>query len=471
MQFLNENPVVFFALGVLVLFLAGMVLLGIRAQRYNRTFDDTISAGRAMTFWLLVGSGVGAQIGSGFVLGGAEDAAHYGIGGAWYGVASGLGFVLVGIFTARYFRSRGYISMSDFLVRRYHDRRVTFLYVLAMMMSTFSMVAGQLLAGKAILEAFGVSGEWSVWITLGVTFVFATLTGLWGAFAASAMQSVVILAGILLALGVIVGQNGTEILAEGLPERFFTLQPYSSEDFIGIVFPILSISFTGQMIVQRIGSADTVETAVHGYILAGLISVALALVPAFLGMYGRVLAPSAPDNVVFTALLMERLPSLIAGIVLAALMSSVVSAFCGSFVMMNTLVIHDVLEEMLGQEISDRRARRLTVVSNLAVCAIAVLLTRTATGIIQIMSYGYAFVGSGCLAAIVGGMLWKRPGGRAAWLSIAAGIAVLVIHQIGFVTIPYQSVTAFAVSAVVYLILGVLLPAEENTGAAEEVSS
>ena len=467
MQFLTEHPVVFASVGILILFLVGMVLLGIRAQRYNRTFEDTITAGRSMNFWILVGSGVGAQVGSGFVLGGAEDGAAYGLGGAWYGISCGLGCILIGLFLAKYFRVRRYVSISDFLTVRYRDKRVNLLYVVSMIMCTFALVAGQLLAGQAILETFGVSGDWSVWVTLAVTFTFATLTGLWGAYAASAMQSVIILAGILLALGVMTAGNGTEVLTRELPERYFDLMSYDAETLVSIVFPMLTISLTGQMIVQRISATKSVRDAVAGHLMVGVLLIFLAFVPVLLGMYGRIAAPDVPAGVAFPALLMNRLPVLIAGIMLAAIMSSVVSAVCSSYILMNTLVIHDIYEGILGKTVTDQGSRRFMVVCNLAVSLIAVLLTRTTGSIIGIMSYGSSFVGSGCFAAIIGGMIWKRPDGRAAALSIVCSVGVSLLHLLGVVRVPFQSLTAFGIGWLVYLLLGALLP-RRGEGITEE---
>ena len=459
MNIFTENPVILAAVVTLVLFLGGMVLLGIRAQRYNKTFDDTISAGRATTFLMCVGSGIGAQIGSGYVMGGAEHGAAFGIGGAWYGMGCGIGYILMGLLSARYFHRRGFISMGDYLADRYNDMRVSILYILSMLMCSFSVVAGQLLAGRAILEAFGVPGGWSTWITIGVAFVFATLTGLWGAFAASALQSVVILAGILLAVAVMIGQNGLAILPAALPEMAFDMLPYDPETFVGILFPVVTIMLTGQMNVQRAGSSDTERTAVWGHILAGIILIVIAFVPALLGMYGRILYPQAPDNVVFTALLMNYLPTVISGILLATIMSSIISAFCGNSVMMNTMIFHDIYRGLMGRTISDRATRFFMVGGNLVICIVAVLLTHVSEDIIGVMSLGYTFCGSGCIVAIFGGMLWKRPSGAAAALSIICSVSVSMLHLLGVIHIPYQSLVTLGIALVVYLAAGSLLPA------------
>ena len=450
MHSLGEEPVVLAAVVILALFLAGMVGLGIRAQRYNKSFDDKITAGHATTLLLFVGSALGAQMGNGFIMGQARNAAGMGLGGAWFGISCGIGYLLLCLLTRYYYR-RGYVSMGDYLGDRYGERRVTVLYTLSMCLCCLSVVAAQLLAGQTILEAFGVPGGWSTGITIAVSFVFATLTGLWGAFAATALQSAVFAVSILAAFAVLVSQHGTGLLAAELPARYFSLFSGEPETIIGVIFPTITMMLTGQLNVQRIASAKTERTAFSGHILAGLIISVLAFVPTLLGMFARVLYPDAADTAAFPELLVHGMPVLIAGFLLAAILSAVIAQFCTISVLLHTVLIHDILKNVLRREVSEKGARLGIVLINIGICIVGVLLTRTSDNIIEIVALGYTFMGSGCLAAILGGMLWKRPGAASAWLSILAGILIPLLQLFGIVDVPYLAVTACLVSVTVYV--------------------
>ena len=63
---------------ILLLYGAGMYLIGRRAKRRASSFQDTIAAPGQTTLLLLAGSAIGGQIGSGFVIGGAEYGARFG---------------------------------------------------------------------------------------------------------------------------------------------------------------------------------------------------------------------------------------------------------------------------------------------------------------------------------------------------------------------------------------------------------
>lgn len=71
---------------ILLSYGTAMLLISRRASRRIRSFQDTIAAPGQTSLFLLAGSAIGGQIGSGFVIGGAEYGARYGIAGAWYGI-------------------------------------------------------------------------------------------------------------------------------------------------------------------------------------------------------------------------------------------------------------------------------------------------------------------------------------------------------------------------------------------------
>lgn len=74
---------------ILLSYGTAMLLISRRASRRIRSFQDTIAAPGQTSLFLLAGSAIGGQIGSGFVIGGAEYGARYGIAGAWYGIGCG----------------------------------------------------------------------------------------------------------------------------------------------------------------------------------------------------------------------------------------------------------------------------------------------------------------------------------------------------------------------------------------------
>ena len=141
---------------ILVLYMGAMLVLGRSARKRIKSVQDAIAAPGQSTMPLLVGSAVGTHIGSGFVVGGAEYGARFGIGGAWYGIGCGISYLAVGLFISRFAYRNGFLSLSDYFSRRYQGKATRLIYSVATMLCCIAMLAGQLLAGRAIFLAVGI---------------------------------------------------------------------------------------------------------------------------------------------------------------------------------------------------------------------------------------------------------------------------------------------------------------------------
>lgn len=148
-----------FVLLILLAYVAVMFAIGRTAKRRIHSFQDAISAPGQVPLLLLAGSAVASQIGSGFVVGGAEYGARYGIGGAWYGVGCGLAYLVTACLSKFIYRHQ-YVSLADFFAQRYRGRAPRLIYSVATMCCCVAMLASQLLAGRAILTTLGLPAAW-----------------------------------------------------------------------------------------------------------------------------------------------------------------------------------------------------------------------------------------------------------------------------------------------------------------------
>lgn len=448
---MNER-VFFSVLFVLVLFLAAMVVLGLRSRRYNATFESSLTADRASSFFLIAASAVGAHIGSGFVVGGAEQGAGFGLGGAWYGVCCGLSFVIAGLFLGKIFRRLSCVSISEYLYQRYRNRVTPLIYSVSNIFSGFSLVAGQLLAGKVLFSAVGIDGSLGVVLMAVTAFLFVTFSGMWGVLAASALQSAIIAMGMVASLVLVTKQQGIAILIQTLPDTYFSFQPYDWETFVQLTVPTVIFAQISQFCFQRFASADSERSAVWGHVLGGALLIPLALVPALLGMYGRVLFPGVPDGEVFIHLLADHLPTALAGLLIAAILCAIISSCNSVFLLIDTCFVNDIWKEMLRPAASEKEMRRLSVICNAFTCLVGIGLTLTNDSILTMMSFAYTFMISGCLVPFFGGLIWKRPGPRAAVASAAAGIVTATLYVFDLVPIPFGSIFPVLPSLLVYIL-------------------
>ena len=154
---------------VLVVYMVGMVLIGLWGRKNANSFEDFLTAARSGGLMMVCGSFIGSQIGNGVVVGGAEYGANIGIGGIWYGVGGGLSFFLFVLVLSRKIYRMKVLTVSDALNKRYGGRSTGILFALINAFACISIMAGQIVAGKRLFIHFGLSG------TLGAVLMCAVV--------------------------------------------------------------------------------------------------------------------------------------------------------------------------------------------------------------------------------------------------------------------------------------------------------
>ena len=445
---------------ILLSYGTAMLLISRRASRRIRSFQDTIAAPGQTSLFLLAGSAIGGQIGSGFVIGGAEYGARYGIAGAWYGIGCGLSYFITAAL-CRFIRTHHYVSPADYFARRYSGHATRMIYTAASISCSVSLLAGQLLAGRAIFLTLGLPAQWGVVLTAVIALVYSNAAGLWGSMAVSSIQSVIIFIGMSTALFLMMSAPGPGVLAAALPASSFHLAPFGAEFLVSMTAPIVLASSVNQISFQSAASAKSLKSARGGYLLAGLTLIPVAFIPPLLGMYGRALFPGIPAENVFSSLLLTRLPTAVAAVILAAVICAVVSSCNSAYIAVAANFVHDIYLGMVNPGADSRTCRRLMLLADMAVCCIGILLALKMNDIIRVLSMGYSLMASGCLVPFLGGVIWKKGTSRGALYSAFAGMAVSLAASLELIRLPYASISSILISAAVYAAVSLIAP-EKN---------
>lgn len=434
---------------ILLFYGTAMIFISRRARRRIQSFQDTIAAPGQTPLLLLAGSAIGGQIGSGFVIGGAQYGASYGIAGAWYGIGCGLSYFITAAL-CRFIHTHQYVSLSDYFAERYRGHATRLIYSIAGICSCIAMLAGQLLAGRAIFLTLGLPAKWGVILTAAVALVYANAAGLWGSMAVSSIQSAIIFIGMTAALAICLSVPGPAALAAQLPDACFHLSAYGSEFSLSMAGPIVLAGAVNQIGFQSAASAKSVKTARGGYLLAGLVLIPVAFIPPLLGMFGRTLFPDLPAESVFTTLLLTHLPTPVAAVILAAVICAVVASCNSAYIAVAANSIHDIYQGMINPRADSKTCRRLMLYADIAVCVIGILLALKMNDIIQVLSMGYSLMAAGCLVPFLGGVLWKGGTSKGALCSAFAGMGASLAGALGLIRLPFASISCIILAAAVY---------------------
>ncbi|HIY20047.1 MAG TPA: sodium:solute symporter family protein, partial [Candidatus Blautia avistercoris] len=408
------------------------------------------------------------QIGVGIVLSGATNGYN---GGVWYGIyysiGCGGGLILAGLLTTKKLRAQeGYVPL-DFFAQRYGESRgVRFWAWLSNVPSLLGIFIAQLLACGSILAGFGVPYRLAVVITAVVILIYCTIGGMWGVVLTDVIQTGIIMIGIpILAIATLIqyvhaGGSIADIYATPfIPKGRFT-------EFIYLVLPFfLSISVSYDA-YARIQSAKDVKTATRGCIGGGIIVIVIGLLCSTIGAACVKLFPGVTDGI-FTIATTNVLPPVLAGVVIAAILSAAMSSANCVILSLGASFSRDLYNKFLHPEVENLdELPKSKVISQAAVFGgsiAGILFAFYMSDILDAMIiFNYPYMGS-LLVPLLGGLLWKgatRKGAFAA--AIAGGIVGVGAFLIGIPS-PIQGILnvdlalmiAYLVSAVVLVTVSV----------------
>jgi len=223
--------------------------------------------------------------------------------------------------------------------------------------------------------------------------------------------------------------------------------------------PILGFYYwiLNQYIVQRVLGARDITEARRGAILAGLLKLTPLFIMMLPGAFAFTLLPGldSPDKV-FPTLIQEFLPVGLTGIVLAGLLSAILSSVDSALNSASTLLVLDFIEPARGRKLTSQQGRRYGTLATLGFMLVAAVWAPSIQlfpGLFSYIQAMFAYIVSPVVAVFLVGFFWPRGNAQAAFVSLVAGhmtaalIFVLVQTAVIELHFLYVSGLLFAVSA------------------------
>jgi len=425
-----------------------LLLLGISywAARVEKNVSSDYFLASRDVGWLAVGASLFASnIGSEHLVGLAGTGAASGLAVGHFEWLACLILLLLGwLFVPFYLRS-GVYTMPEFLERRFNPASRAYLTWVSIIGYVLTKISVTLFAGGVVLRA--VTG-WSVWtsavILIVVTGLYTVSGGLRAVIYTEVLQAFVLIIGsATLALLGLQAVGGWGALRAQLPADFFSMwKPMHDPNFpwTGIVFgaPILGVWYwcTDQHIVQRVLAARNVSAAQRGSICAGF----LKILPVFIFVLPGMIAGALYSDIrgggadaAYPALVTRLLPAGFKGLVLAGMLAALMSSLASAFNSCSTLLTWDVYRKVRP----DASEQRLVAVGR----ATTVVLVVLGLAWIPFMKYispqvyiylqsVQAYIAPPIAACFLLGILSPRMNGAGAMASLATG-SVLGAARLG----------------------------------------
>jgi SSS family solute:Na+ symporter len=373
--------------------------------------------------------------------------------------------ILLSLFFVPFYIKSGVTTLPDFLEKRYDRSSRDWLAVISVVSAIIIHIAFSMLAGGIVLKTlFGLNMYVSVIVICLITAIYTIVGGLKAVVVTESIQTVVLLTGaFIISYAAFHKMGGWEPMTDVLKskrelDKLSMLRPHGDPSgmpwytvFLG--YPILGIWYwcADQTIVQRVLGAKDENHARVGPLFCGFIKILPVFIFVLPGLFAYTLVQSGHLDVsslgvdakgyvnskgIYTLMITQLLPSGLVGVLVAALLSGLMSQVSGALNSISTMVSYDMYQRY-RPEASDKQLIWIGKIS----AGIALVFS---LGLLPLLDqYESIFSGINDIIAHIAppitcvfllGVFWKGASAESAkltlWIGSVLGVVVFAINKI-----------------------------------------
>tara|TARA_R110000868_G_scaffold35549_5_gene127453 strand:+ start:1075 stop:2538 length:1464 start_codon:yes stop_codon:yes gene_type:complete len=428
----------------LVIYNLVLVGVGVWASKRNRNESDFFVASQGLGAWV-AGLSYAASTSSAWVLLGFTGFVYAtGLSALWMVPGIWGGYVAVWLWFGKRLREetaeRRHVTLTDFLAEKASGRMRVLITGLASLLIVFCFVfyiAAQFGAAAAAFETqFPLNQTSAVAIGAAVILIYSLLGGFWAVSVTDMLQ------GFMMVLVAVTLPVAALIAAGGPAQIYATLAaeaPAAYLDFtggkagfilIGFVLGVwgVGIGALGQpQLMSRLMAIKDEQARYRGFAIAMVWAVIMFTGMTTLALAGRALVGGAENGEnLFYLLAGDLLPPVLAGIVLAAVLSAVMSTVDSILLVAAAAVAHDMglSKRFPGSELMVSRIVMLAI----ALVAVWMTLALPSTIFARVL-FAWAALGAAFGPIIIMRVMRIEPAGWAVLAAMATGFALTVFFN------------------------------------------
>ncbi len=414
--------------------------------------------------------------------------------------------VLLALFFIPFYLKSKVTTLPDFLERRYNRACRDWLALISVVSAVVIHIAFSFLAGGIVLKTlFGVNIYTSVIVIAVLTGIYTIIGGLRAVVVTESIQTVVLLSGAIVITIICFQKTGgwdeitNTLRSGGHIEKLSMLRNSGDKSgmpwyavFLG--YPVLGIWYwcADQTIVQRVLGARDENHARVGALFCGFIKILPVFIFVLPGLMAFVLAQKGMFDLssvqttdstghvitetkgIYTLMITQLVPSGLVGVLVAALLSGLMSQISGALNSIATLVSFD-LYKRFRPETNDKQlvkiGRLSAAVALFASICLLPLLNRYESlfnGINDVIAH----IAPPITTVFILGIFWRRASAKAAqltlWIGSLLGAAVFALNKIlpdtviGHIPFMMMAFYLFTVCVIMQVILSFIYPVKHT---------
>ncbi len=413
--------------------------------------------------------------------------------------------ILLALFFIPFYIKSGVSTLPDFLEKRYDRASRDWLAIVSVVSAIIIHISFSLLAGGIVLQTlFGVNMYTSVIVISIITAIYTIVGGLTAVVVTESIQTVVLLFGaVVISVAAYIKMGGWEPMvnvlhANGQLDKLSMMRsegdpsgmPWYSV-FLG--YPVLGIWYwcADQTIVQRVLGARDENHARVGAIFCGFIKVLPVFIFVLPGLFAYTLASSGKIDLssittqingkplvnskgIYTLMITQLLPTGLIGILVAALLSGLMSQISGALNSISTMVSYDLYLRYKPNASDEHliKTGKIAAAISLVVSLTLLPLLNHYESIFNGLNDIIAHIAPPITCVFVVGVFWKRASALSAkytlWIGSALGVLVFSLNKLApnsiLGNIPFMMMAfyLFCVCVLIQVSFSVFYPAKHT---------
>jgi SSS family solute:Na+ symporter len=424
-------------LGAIVIIL---LVVSLSRLRTAQTKADYLVAGRSLPAFVLVFTLLSSWIGSGSLLGGAENAYRHGFAALWQAGGGWAGLLLI-YFIAPRARRFAQFTIPDLLEARY-NQTARILGVIAVLFTYTAITSYQLIGGGDILHLVFpslISADLGKYLIAGFVIVFTAIAGM------SSVAYMDVFIGLLATVTLIAAVPFTLHAAHGwtgvtaaLPATHFqVLGDLTFVQAMELFVPTMLLMLGNQSMYQKFFSAKSARDArnavvgwIVGTVILETVIVALAVFASVIFPHGEV--HQRPREIIaYTAL--HGLPAWLGAFLMGAVFAKIISTANNYLFSPATNLVNDVFTRYIAPNATNRQ---ILLVSRAMVALLGLWALYQALNTQSVLAktlYAYTIYSAALTPVILAAFYSRRANAAGAVSAIAAGTVVTVLWDTAWV--------------------------------------
>lgn len=423
----------------ILIYLSILTIIGITKIRQVKTQQDFSVAGRTLSPWVMVLTMLAVWIGTGSIVGNAEEAYRTGAAALIIPFGTFIGMILLSLIATRA-RNIEASSVPEIIGSRF-GQAARFMAVIALIIAYMVIVSYQFNAGGAVIEVisdYTVSKETATIIAAAFIIAYTMLAGLKSLASMDIVTGSIITISLLIAFPVLLikagGFSGMQAAYEAMGNRTSHMQfwnVYTPVQIINYLLPVFLLVMGDANQYQRIFASRNAHGAKKAVTV--LIFAALGIELLIIGSAWVVgsMTPD-PENGRYILIYAARhhMPFALGLLFMITVVGVIISTADSFLLVPATTFINDVYSTYINPKASQKKVIFISRILVLAFGIIAYLVTHAfaeTTGFFKKALYAYTIYGSAVTPALVAALFWKKATKAGAICSIATGTIVTLL--------------------------------------------